>query len=107
MSTAEFTFDIAINPVKRRAWVQYALRSRGLSISEIARRENVKRWAVSQALDRPMARLERAIASAVEIPVQLLFPERYDQKGRRLVRTLTIKSTTPRKNRHVEKRGAA
>ncbi len=107
MPTITLTLDIALNPVKRRAWVKYELELRGLNLSDVARREDVRQWAVSQALDRPMARLERALARAVEVPVKELFPERYNDQGRRIVRTRTPKSTTSLKNCHVQNRGVA
>lgn len=70
--------NIPKNPVERRAWVIYQLRCRGSSLSQIARQEGVSQQAVSNALMTPSYRLEIAIANAIGVTVEALFPERYD-----------------------------
>ncbi len=98
--------EIFRDPVKRRAWVQFQLKIRGLSFAEIARQQGVVPQAVSAALGSNSLSLEEAIASAVERPVRVLFPERFTSDGRRLgiTRTRNRSSLVPAHN--VENGGA-
>ncbi|MFN3883232.1 MAG: helix-turn-helix domain-containing protein [Rhodocyclaceae bacterium] len=83
--TPVLTPVIPMNPVERRIFIKSQLEIRGLSFAAIGRREGVSRIAVSQAAaGGPSARLQDALAEAIEIPVQTLFPERFDGKGRRI-----------------------
>ena len=75
-----------MDPAKRRAWVLYQLKLRGESLASLARRLGVDRTTPGYALRKPYPRMERAIAEAVEVPVHVLFPERYTATGERLIR---------------------
>lgn len=67
--------------VKRREWIKYKLKIRGLSLAEIGRKHNISRQVVSTALYRPSPRWEHEIASALDMLPFELWPERYDHLG--------------------------
>ena len=96
MSIEPSTLDVPKNPTERRAWVCYQLRLRGESLSAIARRIGVSTQAVSNALMTPSRDIEQAIAEAIGLTPEQLFPEWFDATGKRLVRTRpTQRSTRP------------
>lgn len=82
------------DPAKRRAWVIYQLSLRGQSLASLARRLGVTRTTPGYALSKPYPRMERAIAEAVEVPVHVLFPDRYAPNGERLIRMGRPKKST-------------
>ncbi len=91
----KLSLDTVMNPVERRIFIKSQLELRGLSFAAIARREKVTRIAVGfAAAGGSSARLQEALAEALDIPVQTLFPERFDGQGRRitLVRSDNSKS---------------
>jgi Ner family transcriptional regulator len=65
------------DPAKKRAWIQYQLRQRNLTLAEIARQLEVSKAAVSQAIDRPSQRIQAAIAAALNVDPAEIWPERY------------------------------
>ncbi|CAK0740471.1 Ner family transcriptional regulator [Azospirillaceae bacterium] len=69
---------------------------RGLSFTEIGRREGVSQQAVKSALWCPSQYLEEAIARAIGLTPQALFPERFDASGRRLHKSRQPNRSTPR-----------
>jgi lambda repressor-like predicted transcriptional regulator len=74
-----------MNPVERRIFIKSQLQLRGLSFAAIARQEGVNRISVGYAASGgPSARLQQALADAIGLPVQDLFPERYDAQGQRI-----------------------
>lgn len=107
MSIVLTTLNIPKNPAERRAWVCFQLRLRGKSLSKIARAEGVSQQAVSNALMTPSSRLEQAIAEALELTAQDLFPERFDPMGFRLSHTRPVQRTTRPASRNVEEEKAA
>jgi lambda repressor-like predicted transcriptional regulator len=84
MTSAPASQAIPKNPAKRRAWVGYMLKTRGLSLRALARELGVTHQAVGAALMAPSVRIEQAIADALDIAVTDLFPERFDDLGNRL-----------------------
>lgn len=62
--------------------VKAALEKRNLTLSDIARQLGISRNAVRQAL-YPLRseRVEKAIAEALELPLHVVFPDRYPPKG--------------------------
>jgi lambda repressor-like predicted transcriptional regulator len=87
MSTEPAILDIPKNPAVRRAWVCYQLRLRGTSLRRIAQQHNVSPQAVSAALMTPSSHIEQAIAAALDLTPEQLFPERFDAVGHRLTHT--------------------
>lgn len=79
--------EIFRDPTKRRAWIIYQLKTRGYTLSAIARANGVSQQAISSALLTPSAGMEKVLAAAVDVPVHQLFPERYSPSGRRLLPT--------------------
>ncbi len=70
-----------VEPQNRRAWVIYQLSLKGTSLAALARELGVRPTTIYQAFDRPYPRMEQAIAEAVGITPQELFPERYREDG--------------------------
>ncbi|MEA5444715.1 helix-turn-helix domain-containing protein [Gammaproteobacteria bacterium AB-CW1] len=73
--------DIPSEPRQRREWIKYQLRLRGSSLADVARRHGVSRDAAILALRKPYPRMERAIAEAIGLKPQQIWPERYDAAG--------------------------
>lgn len=78
------TERIPTDPHQRRAWVLYQLKLRGMTFASIAEANGWSRTAVRQAMFLPSYPQEVAVAEALDLEPQQLFPERYDAKGRRL-----------------------
>lgn len=66
---------------RRRAWVKYQLELTGRSMASIAAQCGVGRTALYAAFRRPYPRMEKALADALGVTPQALFPERYDADG--------------------------
>ncbi|MGB0695400.1 MAG: helix-turn-helix domain-containing protein [Rhodospirillaceae bacterium] len=84
MTSAATTFDIPENPVERREVIKYQLWKRGKNLSSLARDEGVTPQALSACLVSPNAGLERVVASALDVSVEKLFPERFREDGGRI-----------------------
>lgn len=74
--------NIPDDTTARKHWIIYQLRLRGLTLASIGREHGVCRNAPRIAFDRPYPRMERALAAAIDLKPEQLFPERYDAKGR-------------------------
>ncbi|MBB4267255.1 hypothetical protein [Roseospira visakhapatnamensis] len=108
MAIAAATLDIPKNPAIRREWIGFQLRIRGLSKRALARREGVSHQAVSQAaLGGGSQYLQEAIAGALDLRAQDLFPELYDECGRRLGQTRDRKRSTRPDGKHIKTEDAA
>lgn len=67
---------------KRRSWIRHHLRLNHTSLSDIARRADVTRQAVSAAIAVPQSpRLASMVASAIGVPPETLFPEIFLPSG--------------------------
>jgi len=106
MSIYPSTLDVPKNPAERRGWVCYQLRLRGSSLTRIAKEEGVSLQAVSNALMMPSSFIEPAIAAALGLTVEQLFPERFDAMGQRLAHTRQVKRSTVTGHGNVQKGGA-
>lgn len=84
MSATNSTLSPPKNPAERRAWVIYQLRIRGTNLLRLSKQHGVSASAMQAALMVPSSHLERVIADALGLPVEKLFPERFDRDGRRL-----------------------
>lgn len=71
-------FRVPDDPSKRREWIKYQLKIRGVSIADLARQHCASRQAVSTALIRSNPRWEHVIAEALGTMPNCLWPERYD-----------------------------
>jgi Ner family transcriptional regulator len=103
--------DIPTDTRQRREWIKYQLRLRGGSLAQVARDHGVSRDAPILALRRPYPRMEAAIASALGLLPEQIWPERYDEKGRpnrRVGRpSAKSKSISKKKKDRPPKRGAS
>lgn len=54
-----------------------ALKKRGLSLAAVSRQLGVKPATVYEALRNPYPRVERAIAEAIGVPPETIWPRRY------------------------------
>ncbi|MFL7904717.1 helix-turn-helix domain-containing protein [Azospirillum argentinense] len=74
--------DIPKKARVRGPWIVFRLRVAGSSLTAIAAELEVTKAAVSDAIvSGSSERLERAVAEKLHLPVQNLFPERYDAAG--------------------------
>lgn len=94
MSNAIATSDVPKNPAVRRVWICGQLRLRGTSLRALALAEGVTHQAMSAALVAPNVHLEPVIADALGLLPDQLFPERFDDRGNRVVRTCNRQRTT-------------
>jgi Ner family transcriptional regulator len=105
--------EVANDPKKRWAWIQWQLKSSGRSFALIARTEGVNKDTLSKAKNARYPRMERALSEAVGVEVHKLFPDRYDEHG--LPSTLYRgRKSTPHKivkaakvSRNIQTRAAA
>jgi Ner family transcriptional regulator len=73
--------DAPTDPKARRAWIIYRLRLKGYTLGSLARELGVARGVPGNALRGPYPRMERAIATALGLQPQQIWPERYDASG--------------------------
>lgn len=76
--------DIPDTVAARREWIKYQLGLRGLSLGKLARRDGVTPNTYIKALHKPYPKSERAIARAIGLKPQQLWPERFNAQGGRL-----------------------
>jgi len=72
------------DPRQRSIWVQAQLQLAGISFAAIARVHGWNRRAVANAMQTASDPQEKAIAAALGVTQEQLFPERYDAEGNRL-----------------------
>ncbi|WP_447926916.1 helix-turn-helix domain-containing protein [Vreelandella sp. EE27] len=73
--------DIPTNPAARWEWIKYQIRTRGLTLAEIARRLGVELGTLVAVKRTPYPRMERAIADALELQPATIWPERWNHDG--------------------------
>lgn len=69
------------DPGRRWAWIKYQLDMRRTSLAQVAAKAGVTRQCISHVSKTPYPRMEKAIADALGLSPQDLFPERYDADG--------------------------
>lgn len=107
MAIAKATLDILKNPAHRRVWIIGQLRLKGTSLRQLSIKEGVSHQALSNALMVPSRHLEQTIADALEMRIEDLFPERFDEGGRRLHRERDVQRSTGGAAAHGKRRRAA
>ena len=79
------TYDhIPVDLVERRLWARRELRKLGSSFVQLSRQHGRSQPWITFAFSRPNYPAEKALADALSIPIERLFPERYDAEGNRL-----------------------
>ena len=93
--------EVPRDPRERKAWVMFQLRIRGHSFASLGREIGITRNSMQAVMYMPAYRTEVALATALGLEVQQLFPERYDASGRRLHQIREDKGSTGSKRRNV------
>lgn len=85
MTVVKTPQDIPHDPRKRRLWIIFQLQSKGKSLSSLAGDEGVSQQAISaSAAGNGSSHLREALAAAIGVTAQDLFPEHFDVCGNRL-----------------------
>ncbi|MFF3703974.1 helix-turn-helix domain-containing protein [Pseudomonas qingdaonensis] len=69
------------DPVLRWEWIKFQLRAHGTSLSELARTLGVERNALHNVKRGPYPRMETAIAKAIGLGPEQIWPERWNSDG--------------------------
>lgn len=75
------TADIPLDPAQRWEWIKYQLRTNGTSLAKLARELRVSGPAIKNVKRTAYPRMERAIAGALDLQVEVLWPERWNADG--------------------------
>lgn len=75
------TADIPLDPSLRWEWIKYQLRTNGTSLAKLARKLRVSGPALKNVKRTAYPRMERAIAEALDLEVEKLWPERWNADG--------------------------
>jgi Ner family transcriptional regulator len=75
------TADIPLDPSLRWEWIKYQLRTNGTSLAKLARELRVSGPALKNVKRTAYPRMERAIAKALALDVETLWPERWNADG--------------------------
>ncbi|HAT50779.1 MAG: helix-turn-helix domain-containing protein [Nitrospirae bacterium] len=75
--------------VYTRAKIKYLLEEAGWNMAELSEKHGLFRTACSNALREPWPRVERIIADAIGVAPEVIWPERYNEKGKPLVSPLS------------------
>lgn len=66
---------------KKRIWIKYQLKIRGITLAAIARSYAVSRQVISRTLYMNQPRWELVIANHINMRPEQIWPERYDELG--------------------------
>lgn len=61
----------------------FALRERGTTAAEIAKKNNLSRFTVYGGMERPAPKVHDLISEVLGVPRQSIWPQFYDAKGER------------------------
>ncbi|WP_348647968.1 helix-turn-helix domain-containing protein [Pseudomonas sp. PNP] len=73
--------EIPSDPELRWEWIKFQLRAKGTSLAKVARKMNVSISAVLNVKRLPYPRMERAIAKALGLEPNELWPDRWNANG--------------------------
>lgn len=65
-----------------RSWIKLSLGLRGFTIQSFAKQHGVKPSTVGTVFTRPYPRMERLIADTLGVAPEVIWPDRYDEKGK-------------------------
>ena len=86
-----------MTPKHANHWDRYSIKAeinrRGSSLVELAREYSItpNSLRVTLARQRPVVKADLVISDFLKVPLHVLWPDRYDDKGNRLVRVGTLK----------------
>lgn len=92
--------DIPANPLLRREWIKFQLRLRGTTLSALARELGVSRQALGQTLIQSYPKMERAIATRLNMEPWDIWPERYARRQSKAARKRRPSSCLVKKTKH-------
>lgn len=78
---SERSRQILADPTKRPSWIIFELGLRGLNLANIGRELGVSRTTIYRVWEIRYPKMQAAIAEALGMLPQDLFPERYDENG--------------------------
>jgi Ner family transcriptional regulator len=78
--------------------IKAAVRKRGTTLKALALHGGLSESACRKALDVPFPRAEALIAACLDLPVHVIWPDRYDSRGGR--RFTKVNSTCAGANAH-------
>lgn len=81
MKTKTPSPEVPSDPELRWEWIKFQLRAKGTSLAKVARKMNVSISAVLNVKRLPYPRMERAIAKALGLEPNELWPDRWDASG--------------------------
>ncbi|WP_321367654.1 helix-turn-helix domain-containing protein [uncultured Desulfuromusa sp.] len=70
--------NILNTPDTRNEWIKFQLALRRKSFASLGEKAGVSRQCVKSALNKSYPKMERLIADALDMPVEQLWPERYN-----------------------------
>lgn len=75
-------------PNEHSVWDKHSIKAaiarKGKSLSDLARSVDMPETTLRSALDKPCLSGEIAISKFLEIPLHILFPNRWDKNGKRI-----------------------
>lgn len=87
--------------------IKAAVRKRGTTLTKLATDNDLSDSACRVALVRPLPSGEKVISAFLKVPLQVLWPDRYDQHGRRLsARHVRDQNKRVRSGAHCQNAGA-
>lgn len=90
---------------KPRQWNKHEIKAeivrRGVTFEELGRMYGLSGAMIRMSISRskPLTTADQAIADFVGIPMHVLWPDRYDDKGHRLVKVKPLKAIAERRKR--------
>lgn len=76
--------------------IKAAVRKRGTTLRALSVKAGLCRDAAGQGLSRPYPGAQRAIAAFLDVPLNELWPQWYDQTGQRII-TKSIRKASPKR----------
>lgn len=99
MDSATLIPFIPLDMNARRAWIFYMLRLRGYTVGSLAKSHGLHPRNYTAALWKPYPKGERAIAAAIGVEPQAIWPERYGPDGKPNRRRGRKPGSTPSNNK--------
>ena len=101
------TATIFRDPRQRAHWVLYQLRLKGKNFATIGQEFGISNSNVRDTLFKPNYRVEVKLAEILGVPIEELFPERYDAEGNRLIEVRYPEGRAAHRTRKAAKEKAA